>query len=156
MEERLPDLLYALVLQDFPESLVMTLVVLSLLNYRLLRPRTIIIALLQTVTNLVRLLPVVFGMHTVVLLISLTVYTSIFTRARLTRVLLAVLICGAVALAAEMLYVAPLLRFTGMTYQQVYANPFYRALFSVPYEVLLLAVALGKNWFNHRRGWVRP
>ena len=156
MEERFPDLLYALALQDFPESLVMTLAVLSFLNYRLLAPRTFFIALLQTGTNLVRLLPIVFGMHSVVLIVSLTLYIRAFTGARLTRVLFAVLTCFAIGIATEMLYLRPMLQWAGISYQQAFANPFYRALFAAPYEVLFLVVALAKNAYNRRRGLVQP
>ncbi|MCR4419308.1 MAG: hypothetical protein QHH27_06285 [Clostridia bacterium] len=153
VEERFPGLLYALALQDFPESLVMTLVVLSFLNYRLLRPRTFYIALLQTATNLVRLLPVV---HTVVLVVSLALYTWAFTRARMARVLYAVLLCFAITIGTEFLYLKPLLSVTKMTYQEVFVNPFYRALFAAPYEAVLLAVALAVNAYNRRRGTLVP
>jgi len=156
VEERFPDLLYALALQDFPESLVMALVVLSFLNYRLLAPRTFFIALLQTGTNLVRLLPIVFGMHSVVLVISLTLYTRAFTRARLTQILYAVLVCFAITLGLEFLYAKPLLSLVGISYEHAFANPFYRALFAAPYEAVLLIVALVKNTYNRRRGLVQP
>jgi len=156
VEERFPGLLYALALQDFPESLVMTLVVLSFLNYRLLRPRTFYIALLQTATNLVRLLPIVFGMHSVVLVVSLALYTRFFTGARITRVFYAVFICFAITLVTELLYLGPVLGLTGISYPQAFANPFYRALFAAPYEAVLLAVALAVNAYNRRRGTLVP
>ncbi|MEW6574693.1 MAG: hypothetical protein AB1374_13805, partial [Bacillota bacterium] len=55
------NLLYAMLLQDFPESVVSTLFVFSFVNLRLRDRRILYIALLQTVTNLVRLLPIAFG-----------------------------------------------------------------------------------------------
>ncbi|MEW6769850.1 MAG: hypothetical protein AB1330_00465 [Bacillota bacterium] len=150
--ETFPTLLWALLLQDFPESLVMTLFVFGFLNLRLRDCRVLYIALLQTLTNLVRLLPIAFGMHTVILTISLVVYTRLFTGARLSRILVASLGCLTVLLAAEQVYVMPLLNLTELSYEEVFANPFLRAVFALPYELILLAIALAKNHRNHKRG----
>lgn len=148
------DTVYAFLLQDFPESLVETMLVFSILNLRLRDKKVLYIALLQAVTNLVRLLPVAFGMHSVILIISLAMYTRLFTGAQLSRVFAAVLICFAVVAAAEVAYAGPLLRLTGLTYETVFADPFLRAAFALPYEVLLLALSLGKNYYNRKKGLI--
>lgn len=154
VRETLPQLLYALVLQDLPESFVLTLAAFSLLNLRLRDKRIPAIVLLQTVTNLVRLLPLAFGMHSVLLLIALALYIRLFTGARLSRILLAVMTCFALVAAAELLYTGPLLRVTGLTYEAAFANPFFRAVFALPYETMLLLLALAKNHYNRRKGLV--
>ncbi|HAG11161.1 MAG TPA: hypothetical protein DCK76_07235 [Desulfotomaculum sp.] len=144
--------LTALLIQDFPESIVCVMVVFSFLCLRFDFKKITAIAVLQTVTNLVRLLPIAFGVHTVVLVISLAVYVHLITKIRLSRVFLTVIgtfvICGLV----EMIYMMPLLNLTGRTYEEFFANPVLRELYSLPYELVLLAVALGKNYYNRRRG----
>lgn len=146
------NLLYALLLQDFPESLVEALFVFSLLNLRLRDKGVLYVALLQTVTNLVRLLPVAFGIHTVILMISMVVYTRLFTGARLSRIFAAFLICIVIIATAELIYAMPLLRLTGITYETMFSNPFLRAAFALPYEIILLLLAAGKNYYNHKKG----
>jgi len=152
LSESLTHALTALVLQDFPESLVEAMVVFSLLNIRLRDRRILAVAVLQTLTNLVRYLPIAFGMHSVILIISLAVYTRLLTGTRLSRTFLAVLVCFAIVMVAELTYSVPLLRLTGLTYEGSFANPFLRAAFALPYEALLLLVALGKNYYNLKRG----
>ncbi|SHE43896.1 hypothetical protein SAMN02745218_00309 [Desulfofundulus australicus DSM 11792] len=91
--ETLTEALLALPVQDLPESIVMTMAVFALLGLPLEWRKIAAVALLQTVTNLVRLLPIAFGMHTVILAISLAIYTRLFTGARFSRSFLAVIIC---------------------------------------------------------------
>ncbi len=145
--------LLALLLQDLPESIVFVLAVFSLLAMRFEFRKVAAIASLQAVTNpVVRLLPVAFGMHSVLLVISLALYTRLFTRAWLSRILLAVLFCFAVTACVELVYTVPLLRLTGLEYKEAFANPFLRAAFALPYELVLLALALGKNYYNAKKG----
>jgi hypothetical protein len=153
-KETFPSIVYALLLQDFPESLVFTMAVFSLLNLRIKDKKVLAVALLQTLTNLVRLLPISFGMHSVILVLSLAVYTRLFTRAQLSKVFLAVLLCFAVTAAAELIYARPLLNLTGLEYEEVFANPFLRAAFALPYMLLLLVLALGKNYYNQKKGLI--
>lgn len=150
--ETFPNLLYAFLLQDFPESLVMTLAVFSFLNLHLRDSKVVYIALLQTFTNSVRLLPIAFPIHTIVLIISLTAYTRLFTGARVSRTFAAVMVCFVILVISELIYVKPLLNLTGLSYETVFASPFLRAAFALPYEIFLLLLALGKNCYNHRKG----
>lgn len=147
--------IYSFLLQDFPESLVMTLAVFSLLNLRLLDRRVLYISLLQTLTNLVSLLPVAFGIHTIVLIVSLVIYTRIFTKEQISKIFLMVLICSAIVIISEMTYANPLLKYTGLSYITVFNNPFLKAAFSLPYELLLLGLALAKDWYNRKKGLIR-
>ncbi|MFA5383093.1 MAG: hypothetical protein WC364_00190 [Eubacteriales bacterium] len=152
MSEILPRELTALLIQDLPEGIVCTMAVFSFLCLRFDLKKIAAIAVLQSVTNLVRLLPIAFGVHTVVLVISLAVYVYLITKSRLSRVFLAVLVVFLINGVVEMTYYMPLLKITGRTYQEVFASPVLRELYSLPYELVLLAVALGKNYYNRRRG----
>ena len=148
----IPKELIAFVIQDFPESIIMTLVVFSFLGLRFAWRKIILIAFLQALVNLIRLLPFAAGVHSVVLVISLAVLVSAFTASRLSRVFIAVLICSIIVFSLELIYARPLLSLTGLSYEAAFANPFLRALFSLPYEIVLLVLAFGKNYYNQRKG----
>ncbi|KFI34334.1 hypothetical protein HY00_03395, partial [Peptococcaceae bacterium SCADC1_2_3] len=130
------------------------LFIFSILNLRLRDKKILYVALIQTITNLIRLLPVAFGVHSVILIITLALYTRLFTKAQLSKIFMAVLICFAVIALAELTYVKPLLNLTNLTYETAFANPFLRAAFALPYEIILLALSLGKNYYNHKKGLI--
>jgi len=145
---------YFLLLNAFPESLVITLAIFSLLNLRFQAGPVLAIAAMQAITNLIMFLPINMGIHSIILVITLAGYTYIFTRARLSNIFLFVLICEAIIVLAEMLYAGPLLRFTGLTLDAVRNNPFLISAFAVPYDLLFLIFALAKNFYSKRRGWL--
>jgi hypothetical protein len=132
----------------------MTLFVFSFLNFRLRDKKVLYVVLLQTITNLVRLLPIAFGIHSVIMIITLAIYTRLFTKAQLSKVFMAVLICFAIIALAELAYAKPLLKLIDLTYETVFANPFLRAAFALPYEIILLGLSLGKNYYNHKKGLI--
>jgi len=153
-EKTFSNIIFALLLQDLPESLVMTLFVFSFLNFRLRDKKVLYVVLLQTITNLVRLLPIAFGIHSVIMIITLAIYTRLFTKAQLSKVFMAVLICFAIIALAELAYSKPLLKLIDLPYETVFANPFLRAAFALPYEIILLGLSLGKNYYNHKKGLI--
>lgn len=55
-------------------------------------------------------------------------------------------VCPAVA--------GPLLKLTGISYETAFANPFLRSAFALPYEVVLGLAALGKNYYNCKKGLI--
>ncbi len=148
----LSNSLIAMVLQDFPECLVMVMLVFSILNLRFQPGTVLAIAGLQACTNLLENLPVIWWAHSIIFLLTLSIYTRIFTRALLSRILLAAVITFAVLILAEGAYALPLIRAAGVTPAESFANPFLRSAFALPYELFLLLLALGKNYYNRRRG----
>lgn len=150
--ETLLQALMALPVQDLPESIAMAMAVFSLLGLPLEWKKIAAVALLQAVTNLVRLLPIAFGMHTVILTISLVVYTRIFTGARPSKIFLATIVCFIVIFVVELALLKPLMDISSFSYEQVVRNPLLRGLFSLPYEIALLLLALVKNHYNRRAG----
>ena len=150
-QELLPELI-ALVLQDFPESMVMTLLIFSLAKIRYEAKPILSIAAIMALTNLiVRSLPIAFGVHTVILIIAIVFYTRLFTGAKLSKIFLSVLLTSALVATAEMVYIKPLLNWTGLTLDEVYANPFLRSAFALPEEVLMLLLALGINRYRFKK-----
>jgi hypothetical protein len=91
------------------------------------------------VTNLlVRQLPIAFGVHTVILIFSFAIYTRLFTRAQLSKIFLSVFLASAFLVAAETIYSDPLLKLTGLTYEECFENPLLRAAFALPGELIIL------------------
>lgn len=145
-----PKEVIAFFLQDFPESVIMVLFVFSLLRLRFQWKAVVAIAFLQSLANFVRLLPVAAGIHTVILIITLSVLVGVFTRERPSKVFISVLVCFSVGLFLELVYLQPLIKLSRLSYETIFSNPYLRALFSLPYEVVLLVLALLKNYYNFK------
>ncbi len=144
--------LIAMVLQDFPESLVVAMLAFSLLNLRFQAKKILAVAALQAVTNQLQLLNINTGVHLAIMVISLAIYIRVVARPLLSRSLLAALISYLVLCILEVASVPPLIKIAGLPYPAVYADPFLRSAFTLPYEVVLLLAALAKNYYNHKRG----
>lgn len=144
--------LLALPIQDLPESIAMAMAVFAFLGLPLEWKKIAAVALLQTLTNLVRLLPIAFGMHTVILTISLVIYTRLFTGAKLSRIFLSVITCLIVVFVVEMVTFRPLIAVSKLSYEEIVKSPLLRGLCSLPYEIVLVLLALGKNYYDRRTG----
>jgi energy-coupling factor transporter transmembrane protein EcfT len=121
----LPEII-ALLLQDIPESLAMTLLIFSLVKIR-------------------------YEAKPIFCIVALVFYTRIFTRAQLSKIFLSVLLTSAFLVAAEMIILKPLLHWTGTTFEECTANPFIKAAFALPEELILLLLALGINHYNVKK-----
>lgn len=137
--------LFSLILQDFPESVILTLVCFILLNLKLEWRKIFIIALLLTFTNLVRLLPIAFGMHTVILTIALALYLRIATGQKLSSIFLAVITCIFILLLSQVIYLNPMMKFFNVDLQIVNSSPVLRAVFSIPEYLALLLIPVVKK-----------
>lgn len=134
-----------LLLQDFPEGIVVVMACFALLKQKFEWKKIIILALLWAITNLIRLLPIAFGMHTIILTITLIIYLRFLTRAKLLEIFKAVIICLLITAGLEMIYLKPLLNVTHFSYEYVDSVPILRSLFTLPYEFVLLVLALFLN-----------
>ena len=147
----LPEII-AFLLQDIPESLVMTLLIFSLAKIRYESKPIFCIVFMMALTNLVvRHLPIAFGVHTVILIFALAFYTRIFTGAQLSKIFLSVLLASAFLVVTEMIILKPLLHWTGTTLEECTANPFLKAAFALPEEVCMLFLALVINQYNIKK-----
>ncbi len=153
MEKILPELI-ALLLQDLPESLVMLLLIFSLAKIKYEVRPIVSITGLMVLTNLaVRLLPIAFGAHTIILIFAFAIFTRLFTKAKLSKIFFSVLLTGVVLVIAEMITLMPLLKWTGVSLDECLANPYLKAAFALPEELLLLLLALGIRHYNlHKKG----
>ncbi|BAF60310.1 hypothetical protein PTH_2129 [Pelotomaculum thermopropionicum SI] len=137
--------LLSLLLQDFPESITFTIAAFALLSLKYDYKKILFISLLQTFTNLIRLLPIAFGMHTIILLITLTVYIRIFTKAKLSKILTSTVLLFVIMAAMQAIYAKPLLNLTNLSYEDVASSPVLRGLFCLPYELVFLGIAIFLN-----------
>lgn len=135
-----------LLLQDFPEGVVTVMACFALLKLRFDWKKILLLSLLWALTNLVRLLPIVYGTHTIILLITISVYLRIITGAKLTEIFKATTLCVMIIIVLERIYTAPLLKIAHLSYEYAVTIPAYRALFSLPYESALLIMALLLNY----------
>ncbi|MHB8986400.1 MAG: hypothetical protein ACYC38_10815 [Eubacteriales bacterium] len=145
------DTLLSLLFQDFPESFLMTLVCFSFLRLRWRWGPILYVTALLTLTNLVRLLPIAFGVHTVIIVALLGIYLYWVTGVKLSRTFSAALLCILIMVVTQTLYLLPLLKFVGKSYEEAAMNPYMRSLFSLPTFVVLFVVALAKQRYNYRR-----
>ena len=141
-----------LLLQDFPEGVVIVMACFALLRLRFDWKKILILSLLWALTNLVRLLPIVYGTHTFILLITISVYLRIITRAKLTEIFKAATLCFMIIFVLERIYTAPLLEIAHLSFEYAVTIPAYRALFSLPYESVLLILALLLNYRTQKIG----
>lgn len=141
----------SLLLQDFPESIIFAVICFILLNLKLDWRNILIIAFLQAFTNLVRLLPIAFGMHTVILTFSLVLYIRLVTKLKLSKIFMAVTTCMLVVIVAQMIYLKPMMKLFNLDYQNIALSPFYRAVFTLPSYVALLLIPVAKKAYILKR-----
>lgn len=142
--------LLSLLFQDFPESLIFALAIFALLHFKFNFKQILAIAILQTFTNLIRLLPIAFGMHTLILIITLTVYFRLFTKAKIPKILAATILVFVITTALQAIYAQPLLDYTHLSYDNVDKSPVLRGVFCLPYEIVLFLLALILNYKNKK------
>lgn len=142
--------LLSLLLQDFPESFIFALAVFALLRLRFDYKKIFIVAILQTFTNLIRLLPIAFGVHTLILIITLAIYVRLVTKENMPKILGFSTIIFVILVAMQALYAEPLLSLTHLSYDDVAASPLLREVFCLPYEIVILGLALFLNHKNKK------
>ncbi len=138
---------FFLLLQALPESIIITSICFYLLNIKLEWKKILLIAIFETITNIVNYLPLSFGMPTIILVLAQALYIRIITNYKLSRIFIAVITCLIVIALSESISTGPLLNYFGLEYKQVYSTPYLRALFSLPgYIALLLIPAVKKSY----------
>ncbi|TEB05760.1 hypothetical protein Psch_02801 [Pelotomaculum schinkii] len=142
--------LLSLLFQDFPESFIFALAVFALLRLRFDYKKILIVAILQTFTNLIRLLPIAFGVHTLILIITLAVYVRLVTKEKITKIFGFTILVFVILLSMQILYAEPLLNITHLSYEDVNVSPLLRGIFCLPYEIVLLGLAIFLNYKNKK------
>ena len=129
--------------QTIPEALALTTLALVLSNAKIDLKNVVFIALPYAVAvYLIRLLPIVFGVHFIVLIIFLAVLLNLRLKMRFSRCLLnALLVCLFLAVA-ETLLMYLLSVFTGITFEQATESLKLFIIFAWPQIIFLFLLAL--------------
>lgn len=144
------DTLLSLLIQDFPESFFISLVCFALLRLRWRWRQIFAVTILLTLTNLVRLLPIAFGVHSLILTFLLAVYLNYFTKVPLSKTFCAAVFCLVIITSTQLIYLTPLLKIIGLNLDEVLSSPVLRTLITLPYFTILLTVAIFKHRYNYR------
>ena len=142
---------YTLILQGIPETVAATAVVFALLrlglNWRLILP----VGVAEGVAAyLVRMLPISFGVHTVLLMFVLMGLVRLATGADMVSIVRAVLMVNVVIPVLELLGTGSLFKLFHTSYSEVIGK-WYAPFFGWPHVIALYALAFGLDRRNRRR-----
>lgn len=133
----------AWVFQGIPESIGTAAVVISLSTRELHWRLIIIIGLIYAVLMYtIRLLPLTFGVHTVLLIICLSLVTTWITRIDLRKVIIYTNIAIIILAVTEFLFVYLILSIGGYSLDTILSNSFQRILIGWPQVIVLFLVAI--------------
>ncbi|MBS4025536.1 MAG: hypothetical protein KGZ96_07650 [Clostridia bacterium] len=93
----------------------------------------------------VRLLPLTFGVHTIIFIIALAALLNMATKANLSKCLLFALIAEIALIITEMAVVGVILYFIGLDFDYILSNSFLRIIVGWPQIIIVLLIALGIN-----------
>ncbi|MGQ9532924.1 MAG: hypothetical protein ACUVTQ_09000 [Desulfotomaculales bacterium] len=142
---------YTLILQGIPETVAITAVVFALLrlglNWRLILPVGVAEGL---AAYLVRMLPISFGVHTVLLMFVLMGLVRLATGADMVSIIRAVLIVNIVIPVLELLGTESLFKLFHTSYTEV-VGTWYGPFFGWPHVIVLYVLAFVLDRRNRRR-----
>lgn len=141
---------YTLILQGIPETVAATAVVFALLrlglNWRLILP----VGVAEGVAAyLVRMLPISFGVHTVLLMFVLMGLVRLATNANMVSIIRAVLIVNIIIPVFELLGTGTLFRLFHTSYTEVISK-WYGPFFGWPHVIALYVLAFVLDRRNRR------
>lgn len=146
MSVKIPLLVW--LFQGIPECLALAALVLVLVGQVPGVRQVLLIGLPQAVAAyLLRLLPLAFGVHSIILIITMAALLNVLLRVRLSRGLLAALLALVVLITLEAVSFSLLSRRTGMTLEEVLGSNFLAVIYGWPHIILILSLVL----FLYRR-----
>lgn len=141
-------------LQTIPETLAMASLILALSARRLELKKILLIGLpLAVIIYLVRLLPVTFGVHSIIIITILAMLLNLVTKTKFSRCLLFSIMVLVALVSFEVLFVGLSINITGMTFEQLLEHSIFRAIIGWPHTLMLFILAwfVGK-WQQKRLG----
>jgi len=141
-----------LLFQAFPETLAIASLALALGGLKLELKSILFVGVLQTITAyLVRLLDLNYGVHTIVLIITLAFFLYIVLKIKLSRSLLAALLSIIILAVAETVLVTLILKIAGAEFTEVTENPTLWILLGWPQIIFVFLLALAINRWRQKR-----
>jgi hypothetical protein len=134
------------VFQTIPECLALASLVVVLAERKLEMKKILFVGMGQAVVVYgVRLLPLTFGVHTIIFIIALAVFLHMATKANLSKCLLFALIAEIVLIVAEMAALGVMVYVIGLDLENILSNLFLKIIVGWPQIVIVLLIALGIN-----------
>ena len=129
--------------QGIPECLAVAALALVLAG-RPLDPRSVfMIGLPQAVAAyLVRLLPLTFGVHSIILIVILAILLNVLLKIKLSRGILAALVVLIILCFAEMVSISLMVFITGIPFNQTYREIYLTILYGWPHVIFIFLLAL--------------
>ncbi len=139
-------------LQGIPECLANITLALALVGEKLEIRKIAPLGIIQAVfLYAVRLLPLTFGVHSILSMFALALLLHFFIKVRFSRSLLSALIVVITLAAAETVVFSLILYLTGLSYEQLAGNVFVYIVGGWPQIILLLLLALLIDKWQRRR-----
>lgn len=132
----------AWLIQGIPESIGIAALVISLSLRRLYWKKIIIIGLIQAVIMYtIRLLPLTFGVHTVLLIISLSLLSAWLAKIDLRKAIINTNIAVMILAFSEFAFIYAMDRFAICSYDIIFKDSLSRILMGIPQVTVLYLVA---------------
>jgi len=145
------SLLQAL-LHGIPEGAGMAAVCLAMMRLELDWVKIILLGILQSLAvYLIRLLPISFGIHTIILVLILAAYLCVFTGKNYLQTLSAALLAICILVVTEYAFFNLLLWLTGETMKEA-TEKWWK--YGYPQIAVLFLVALLKDRYNRKGSWI--
>ncbi|KJS87709.1 MAG: hypothetical protein JM58_03330 [Peptococcaceae bacterium BICA1-8] len=130
-------------LQGIPEQIAVVILALSIARQPFKWREVIFVGIILAITAfMVRLLPITFGVHTVVLIGLLFAYLSFIKKVDLSSAILSSLLSFLVLIVSESLIVPTIMNLFAISREELLTNDFIRILITLPHVLIIFFVAL--------------
>jgi hypothetical protein len=143
------------VLQTIPECLATASLALVLAERQLEVKKILFVGMVQAVVVFgVRLLPLTFGVHTIILIIALAAIVHLATKANLSKCLLFALVALMTLMIAESVAIGVIVYAMGFDLEHIFSSTWLRIIGGWPQIMItfLVAFAIGKR-LKRRISW---
>lgn len=133
----------SVLLQSLPEGLIIIALGLVLIGQKLWPGKIIMIAALSALAMfLIRRLPLIFGLHTIIGVFVLTILLILIYKVRPKMAFAGALLAIAGLITTQLLVSSVVLYITGLTVQQVLSSTVLRVIVPIPEELVLALITL--------------
>jgi len=132
----------ALIFQGIPEQIAIITLACVLVNAELIWKRIVPISVVIVAINyFLRLLPITFGVHTVILIGLLVVFMATSLKIDIIRAIIGSLVSYLILIIVETLCLAVIIPMFGLTPEAIITDWIVRTLVGLPQLILLLVIA---------------
>lgn len=137
--------------QGLPETIASTAFCFAIIKLPLIWNLILRIGVIYGISAFsIRLLPISYGVHTIILIFILVVLLVSFTKCKLSLAFMAAL-TNMITVAASEFLLGALLNFLNISFQELYKNQWLWTLLGLPQVLILLSLAFILNYFNKQK-----